>query len=223
MGSRATLARGRRAISIYGVRGTARLAAGKLNHLRRQPPDTFDAEHGTDTARIVRLEGLDSVSDEQARVCHRYQACDVTRTTNTLRNLLIRYEDFTFIDVGSGKGRALFVAAEFPFRRVIGVEFAQELHQIALENLYVTGRGEIEAVWADATEYDWPVEPLVLYFNNPFLAPVMRTVLRRVADSIEQTPRPVWLIIFAPEDVQREALEAGFRPELGECVYAWPG
>src|SRR5882724_12595376 len=40
---------------------------------------------------------------------------------------------YTFVDLGSGKGRILFLAAEFPFRRIQGIEFAVELHREAEE------------------------------------------------------------------------------------------
>ena len=41
---------------------------------------------------------------------------------------------YTFIDFESGKGRAIFVAAEMPLQRVIGVEFSVALHQEASRN-----------------------------------------------------------------------------------------
>ena len=42
---------------------------------------------------------------------------------------------FAFVDMGSGKGRALLVASELPFAKIVGVELSQELHQIAEENV----------------------------------------------------------------------------------------
>jgi tRNA G46 methylase TrmB len=54
------------------------------------------------------------------------------------------YSQYTFIDVGSGKGRVLFVAAEYPFRKVIGVEFQMPIgHDGAL---YVTDDGS-RSIW----------------------------------------------------------------------------
>jgi hypothetical protein len=44
-------------------------------------------------------------------------------------------QDFTFIDLGSGKGRALLMASAYPFKRIIGVEFMPELHRVAQENI----------------------------------------------------------------------------------------
>ena len=52
-----------------------------------------------------------------------------------LRALDIDYSDFVFVDYGSGKGRTLLVAAEFPFKKIVGVEIAQELHAIAGKNV----------------------------------------------------------------------------------------
>jgi hypothetical protein len=44
-------------------------------------------------------------------------------------------QDFTFIDLGSGKGRVLLMAAAYGFKRIIGVEFMPELHRVAEENI----------------------------------------------------------------------------------------
>jgi len=46
----------------------------------------------------------------------------------------IKYEDFTFLDLGSGKGKALLLASEFPFQKIVGVDFSSELNAIAQQN-----------------------------------------------------------------------------------------
>jgi tRNA G46 methylase TrmB len=46
-----------------------------------------------------------------------------------LRSLPLRdHSDYTFVDLGSGKGRMLLIASEFPFRRIVGVEMRRDLH-----------------------------------------------------------------------------------------------
>lgn len=45
------------------------------------------------------------------------------------------FAEFTFVDLGSGKGRALLMASDYPFRRIVGVELLPALHQIAELNL----------------------------------------------------------------------------------------
>ncbi|MEO5819529.1 MAG: class I SAM-dependent methyltransferase [Vicinamibacteraceae bacterium] len=112
--------------------------------------------------------------------------------------------DYTLIDVGSGKGRVMFLAAEYPFRRIVGVESVGELHAAAERNIQryrhrARRCPSIEAVHARAQDYAFPAEPLVLFFFNPFPADVMAQVMESVARSLEQHPRPIWLILLFPE------------------------
>jgi len=51
-----------------------------------------------------------------------------------LSALAVPYEKFTFIDFGCGKGRAMLLAAERPFRRLIGIDFSHELLMVARRN-----------------------------------------------------------------------------------------
>src|ERR1700685_4417530 len=62
---------------------------------------------------------------------------------------------FTFIALGSGKGRTLLMASDYPFRRIVGVELLPMLHRAATENLgkYRSGPQKcfaIEAICPDA-------------------------------------------------------------------------
>src|SRR5271169_6097318 len=71
------------------------------------------------------------------------------------------FHDFVFIDLGSGKGRALLMASDYPFRRIVGVELLPTLHQAAEENLgkYRSESQKcfaLESICADATEFPFP-------------------------------------------------------------------
>ena len=222
--ARAIVQRGRRAVWAYGYRGSAQRAIGKLRYLpTRVRPDGFDVEHGTDTGRIVRLEALGSVTGEQAWLGHRYEASTPQRAISSLESLPIRYDEFTLIDIGSGKGRVLLIAAKLPFRRIIGVEFASELHDISVSNIQRVRPDDprLELVCEDVTDYDFPDEPLVLYFYGPFLAPIMRIVMDHVTQSLRASPRPAYLVLFTTPDLQREAEMAGFE-RVDESVFVWP-
>ncbi len=92
----------------------------------------------------------------------------------------------TFIDVGAGMGRAVLLATELGFERVLGVEMHPALARIAKRNLARwrrDGRAGCPAriVEADALEFEWPAGPAVLFLFNPFGAVVMRRLLRRLA------------------------------------------
>jgi hypothetical protein len=110
-------------------------------------------------------------------------------------------KSFTFIDFGSGKGRALLVASEFGFQRILGVEFSRELHQIAEGNLRsYRGRKRrclaVSSVCERAEEFLLPDGDLVLYFYNPFEPEIMERVLRNVTAAWEKTPRTIYLLFI---------------------------
>jgi len=107
-------------------------------------------------------------------------------------------KDFTFIDLGSGKGRVLLMAADYPFKRIIGVEFMPELHRAAQKNIagysYDRQRRQlIESVCTDARDFQFPPEPLVAYLFNPFSEATFAQVLENLRRSVEQSPRPVYI------------------------------
>jgi len=112
--------------------------------------------------------------------------------------------DYTFVDVGSGKGRMLLIASEFLFRRVVGIEMRPDLHDQALENVRrfrhpAARRSSIDCELVDATRYDFPPGKLVVYLFNPFSAEVMRQVLGRLDESFEQDPREIVVVYVYPE------------------------
>lgn len=109
----------------------------------------------------------------------------------TLRELEnLNFSDFTFLDLGSGKGRTLLMASDYPFRRIVGVELLPALHRIAQENLrqYKSESQKcftLESICADATALQLPKGPLVIYLFNPF----SESALRRVIANLEQAHR----------------------------------
>jgi len=113
------------------------------------------------------------------------------------------FHSFTFIDLGSGKGRTLLMAADYPFRRILGVELLPELHQAALENLnqYRSDSQKcfaLEAIGSDATQFNFPHEPTVLYLFNPFPEAGLRRVIGNLEKSLEQHRRAVYVLYHNP-------------------------
>jgi len=157
----------------------------------------FDWEHRVDTTEATvsfrnRLLGLFHSA---------YQPTQPEAFHQMLGDLGIDYSQFTFIDLGSGKGRTLLMASEYPFRRVLGVELLAELHQIALENIakYKGGVGDrVESICADARSFEFPRDPMVLFLFNPFPQAVLEEVLKQLLQSVEKHKRPVYLIYHNP-------------------------
>lgn len=98
----------------------------------------------------------------------------------------------------------LLLASEMPFRRIVGIEMREDLHQQANDNLrrfrrLKTRCRNVESVLANATHYDLPNEKIVVYLFNPFGGDVLLTVLRRLDESFEQHPREIVLVYVHPE------------------------
>ena len=115
--------------------------------------------------------------------------------------------DDVFLDLGSGMGRAvLAAAATYPFRRVIGVELSQQLHQVALENVERNRarlRSPVELVNADVLDYRVPDDVTIVYLYNPFLGEVFQHMVEQLEASVDRNPRDLRIIYLAPREEQR--------------------
>jgi SAM-dependent methyltransferase len=112
-------------------------------------------------------------------------------------------QHFCFIDLGSGKGRALLLASEYPFRRIIGVELLPHLNQIAEENIRrfqspAQTCFNLVSLCADALDFQFPPEPTVLYLFNPFPLAVLEAVIHNLERSLDQAPRPLFVLYHNP-------------------------
>jgi tRNA G46 methylase TrmB len=74
---------------------------------------------------------MPSIAHEHTQEIHAYHAVPAWLIRETLNSIPLQPNVFAFIDMGSGKGRALLVASEFPFARIVGVEISRELSGIA--------------------------------------------------------------------------------------------
>ncbi len=168
----------------------------------------WDAWHRVDTKGRANIQSLDVVGSNREHAT-RYEASTSIRTI--LKDLQIRYQDYGFVDFGSGKGRAILSAAAFPFISVEGVEFSVALHDIALNNIrrYRGARircGVLRSVLADAGEYILPPLPLVLYFFNPFTGPVLTAVVENIRRSYQACPRDI-IIVCVGRHMVKEPFE----------------
>jgi hypothetical protein len=125
------------------------------------------------------------------------------RETPTADHATLDFRDFTFIDLGSGKGRTLLMASDYAFRRIVGVELLHSLHQIAQENLRLYKNEAqkcftLESICADATAFTLPADPLVIFLFNPFPESGMRQVLANLEQSLRAQPRPVFVLYHNP-------------------------
>jgi hypothetical protein len=160
----------------------------------------YDFEHGVDTTWAtvsIRTRLREWLSGGQ------YQPSEPALFHAMLASLPVAVDGFTFIDLGSGKGRTLLLASSYLFRRIIGIELLEELNLVAQDNLARYQSEEqkcfnIEAYPGDARCFDFPSEPTVLYLFNPFPRHVWREMLANLHTSMLAAPRPVYVIYHNP-------------------------
>jgi hypothetical protein len=169
--------------------------------------DAFDSRYGTETSERVGLENL-GVSEEARSHSSEYKPTLPRVFHRAMSEIRIRYEDFVFIDYGSGKGRILLLASDYPFRRIVGVEVSPVLHEIAGRNvaIYHSRRQrcrEIELITGDAGEFEPPRDAhLVCYFYYPFDEELLGRVLAKISAAVGGGKREAWLLFVNPPSAE---------------------
>ena len=115
----------------------------------------------------------------------------------------IDFREFIFLDIGAGKGRALLLAADYPFRRILGIELLPELRRVAVENIarYKSDSQRcfaVDCLLGDAVDFPFPPEPTVLYLFNPLPQAGLIRMIGNLERSLEEHPRPVFVIYHNP-------------------------
>jgi SAM-dependent methyltransferase len=181
-------------VAVFGVWHTLRAALSRA--LAPPAGDDFDRTHG------VLTDGDFSVTDATGAnraYASPYQPTHAKVLRHVLRSLPLRHRDYTFVDLGCGRGRAMLMAGDYPFARVVGVDFSPSLCRDARRNLELWRAahparwraGEAEVVCADVCQIEAPDGDLVLYLFNPFEPPVLERVLERVEQAVREQARDV--------------------------------
>ena len=122
---------------------------------------------------------------------------------NSLQELEVALDRYVFVDIGSGKGKVLLLASAYPFKKIVGVERWEDLHQVAVANLqsfsYENSQcRQLSAVCIDASDFPLPSDPTILYFFNPFPEAVLAKVLEKIERSLRDHRRDLLVVYYAP-------------------------
>ena len=186
---------------MLGTAGLARrVARNRLRRLAAVPGEAlFDRRRGVATRGVSAVPG-----DTEAHVhLTHYEGARARALAREVRRLGVVPGDCTFVDLGCGKGKALLVAAELGFARVVGVELDPALAAVARENVrrHAPRRRAAatpEVLERDAREVEWPAGPFVLFLYNPFGEPILRDVLERLGAALLERPRKVHVVYMNP-------------------------
>jgi SAM-dependent methyltransferase len=208
-----------------GLSGTLRIALQRARRRAAQTQETkpqphpFDDRYGVDTGGLI--------GGGELRSGHRHDVFNTAyygMAPSRFQWVMEQWlgdrthavlGDYSFIDLGCGKGRAVMMASEFGFRQVLGMELHAGLAKIAEKNVAVwraAGRAvcPVRILCGDATEFVFPDGACLLYLFNPFAAPVMKRLIERIEEDFRGRPNMLDLIYFNPEAGELLDAHAGF-------------
>jgi SAM-dependent methyltransferase len=173
-------------IEILGLKNTAKMILYFFlkKILKKMPKDRFDKKYNVSTQDIISLKDLGITNNSLWYVPTHERVLN-----HVIRKLNIRYEDYIFIDIGCGKGRALLMAMLFPFKRIIGVELTETISNLAKDNVEIlkqhklTKCTDIEVQCKDATNFDPPNDNLAFFLYYPFRGRILNQVLDNIYKS----------------------------------------
>jgi len=162
----------------------------------------YDRQRGIDTAGYIEPSRL-GISADAIRTSLQYDPTPPTIAEFLIQKIAPRARGFTFVDIGSGKGRVMLIAARFPFQKVVGFEHSKMLNDIAAENIAHSagpnsGLAPMELATGDATKLPLPDGPLVLFLYNPFGPEAVRDFAASVGSSYLHAPRKIFCIYYNP-------------------------
>jgi SAM-dependent methyltransferase len=171
------------------------------NIAERRREHAFDREFGIETASPLTRGQLEAEWKDPKSPTG-YQAVSQVIFNEMITSLPIDPASFCFMDIGSGKGRALVLAAQYGFPLVIGIELSPQLHAVAEKNFARIGpslRATVRILNLDARDFEFPGTPSVVYLFNPFQDEgITRTVVRNVERAHLASEKPVFVLYHWP-------------------------
>lgn len=147
-----------------------------------------------------------------------YQALRKINFNNTLN----------FLDIGCGKGYVLYLAMKYPFQKICGIEYSQDIFNILKNNIRKLSSNNVFIFNIDARDFLAYGEYDVIYFFNPFGREIMKDVMRAI--TCQMLKNKVYTIIYynpVCDDIIRENGIFHLKYELpisrGKKIYIYEG
>ena len=182
----------------------------------------FDFRYGTDTLRREKTVDPAVTSPNAANALHYAPAR--SRYFRALMGRMVFPQGSVLVDVGCGKGKVVMMAMDYPFKKVVGIDFSDRLCKIARNNIATycaktTRTNTTEIHVCDAADYAIAPEQNVFFLYDPFKEAVMQKFIGNLTESLERSPRCVWLIYYEPIAECRDVIESKGRFVLSHQVH----
>ena len=174
--------------------------------------------------KYLTIEGADISRSSPYEAVNYYM---LERLLKTFRDLS---RETSIIDLGCGKGRVIVVAAHFGFKKLIGIDFANELCMEASRNMERTQIAINDIDWKviHAHVLDYPIQPddTVFFMFNPFDEETLSLFLDKLEGSCKQNPRKTWFLYASPQHattLEKRGYQIAYRKKLmnleGKILY----
>ncbi len=206
-------------------RASRTLQLVKVTGAKGFPVHPFDAAHGTETGGLIPAAKLVTGQTSDKHVTAYYGVAP-----SILRSLFDIWLDrtsppfpidqYTFLDIGAGKGRAMLIAAESPFGEVVGVELNPALAEMAQKNITIATTRDPQAhdllspirlLQQDALTLTYPDTPTLAFLFHPFEAPLLRKLLRKVETQFARRPGQIDILYVNAEHASVLDQQPAFR------------
>jgi SAM-dependent methyltransferase len=201
----------------------------------------FDRQCGTDTSGVVPVEMItsDKILSHKINPYGASQPSIIRRAITALGTI----DDYEFIDLGCGKGRAMIVASEFPFRRISGIELSTNLTKVARRNIAIVqrhfpSRPPVEAIEGNAITFPLPKGKIVFFFCHSFGEELLSQLISNLEAAISSGIGPVFFMYYNPvhgnvldaspafarwfaDTLPYDQRELGFGPDTQDTVVIW--
>ena len=150
-----------------------------------------------------KFKGLDFSRMESARELNlpanswNYETSGNKYLWQVFKTFSIQHSD-SVLDIGCGKGHALYTFAKIGFVKIAGIEFSERLCMIAAQNMRILKQSSIEIHNADAKTYEAYSKFNYFYMYNPFQEEVMDHVIEHIEHSLIEVPRNVTIVYKNP-------------------------
>lgn len=147
----------------------------------------FDLINGTDTHRWLPKENyIDKPKNFENGVLYMSSwTGTIKEATNKAIDIFsLNSKDITFIDIGCGKGKVLYVWKKMflDAKRIVGIDYSYNLIKVCKNNFKKINSNNIEIICGDAIEIDLVIDSSahLFYLYNPFNEKVLRKFLKNL-------------------------------------------
>lgn len=125
-----------------------------------------------------------------------YEGCYPVR--KLLSKLNINEKD-SILDIGCGKGLFLYYARKFNFNKIVGIEYSENLSNIAKNNFSLINDKRIRVINIDARLFSYYEDYNYFFINNPFSAEIMDFVIDNIIENRKSTVTVIYQFPFSKE------------------------